>query len=67
MDRACSTNGRMYIGFRWKIQEEGRPLRRRFEGNIKMNNTEIRWSGTDCIHLSQDRDQWNTVMNLQVP
>jgi hypothetical protein len=29
------------------------------------------WEGVDWIHLAQDRDQWqalvNTVMNLQVP
>jgi hypothetical protein len=40
--------------------KEGRPLRRlgyRFEDDIKMNITEIRWSGIDWIHLGQDRDQ----------
>jgi len=29
------------------------------------------WEGADWVHLAQDRDQWqalvNTVMNLQVP
>jgi hypothetical protein len=32
---------------------------------------ETGWGGMDWIHLAQDRDQWqalvNTVMNLQVP
>jgi hypothetical protein len=31
----------------------------------------IRWEDVDCIHLTQDRDQWRplvfTVMNLQLP
>jgi hypothetical protein len=31
----------------------------------------IGWKGVDCIHLAQDRDQWqalvNTVKNLQFP
>jgi hypothetical protein len=34
----------------------GRP-RRRWVGNIKMDLTEIGWSGMDWIHLAQDRDQ----------
>jgi hypothetical protein len=48
----------------------GRPGRR-WEGNIKMDLREIRWSGMDWIHEAEDRDQWrvsvNTVMNLRVP
>jgi hypothetical protein len=32
---------------------------------------EIGWDGVDWLHLTDDRDQWqavvNTVMNLQVP
>jgi hypothetical protein len=39
--------------------------------NIKMDLTEISWSGMDWINLAQIRDQWrdlvNTVMNLRVP
>jgi hypothetical protein len=34
-----------------------------------MGVREIRWEDVDWIHLAQDRDQWqdllNTVMNLQ--
>jgi hypothetical protein len=36
-----------------------------------MDLKEIRWEGVDWIHLAQDRDQWqavvNMVMNLEVP
>jgi hypothetical protein len=36
-----------------------------------MDVREIRWKGMDWIHLAQNRDQWqalvNTVMNHQVP
>jgi hypothetical protein len=39
--------------------------------NIKINVTEIEWSGMDLIQLAQDRYQWralvNTIMNLRVP
>jgi hypothetical protein len=37
-------------------------------GDIRMDLREMGWEGVDCIHLSQDRDQWwflvNMVMNL---
>jgi len=36
-----------------------------------MDLWEIGWEGVDWLHLSQDRDQWqalvNTVMNFWVP
>jgi hypothetical protein len=39
--------------------------------NIKMNLREIGLYGMDWVDLTQDRDQWktllNTVMNIQVP
>jgi hypothetical protein len=39
--------------------------------NIKMDLTEMGWSGVDWINLAQDRDQWralvNTVINLLLP
>jgi hypothetical protein len=51
-----------------------RPCRRsrlRWEVNIRMDLTEIGWEGVDWIHLTQDRDQWQTVVsmviNLQIP
>jgi len=48
----------------------GRP-RSRWEDNVRMDVREVGWEGVDWMHLAQDRDQWqalvNTVMNLQVP
>jgi hypothetical protein len=48
----------------------GRP-RRRWVYNIKMDLRETGWDGINWIDLTQDRDQWNslvnTVMNLRVP
>jgi hypothetical protein len=48
----------------------GRP-RHRWECNMKINLRETGCEGVDCIHLTEDRDQWqalvNLVMNLQVP
>jgi hypothetical protein len=50
-----------------------RPLERprhRGEDGIKMNLRETGWGGVEWIHLAQDRDRWqalvNAVMNLQV-
>jgi ribosome biogenesis protein Nip4 len=54
--------------------EERRPLRRprrRWEDNIKMDLGEIGFGDVVWIHLAQDRDRWqalvNTVMSLRVP
>jgi hypothetical protein len=54
--------------------EGKRPLRRLICGlddNIKMNLKEKGWEDAVLIHLAQDGDQWealvNTVMNLRVP
>jgi hypothetical protein len=48
----------------------GKP-RRRWVDSIKMDLSEIGWSGVDRIALAQDRDKWralvNAVMNLRVP
>jgi hypothetical protein len=48
----------------------GRP-RCRWVDNIKMDLREIGWGGVHWIDLTQDRDQWRTLMNmamnLQVP
>jgi hypothetical protein len=45
--------------------------RHRLEDNIKMNRKEIECEGVDKIHLAQDRNQWqplmNMVMSFQVP
>jgi hypothetical protein len=54
--------------------EGKRPLRRprrRWENNIRMDLKKIVWEGVDSMHLAQNRDQWqalvNTVMNFRVP
>jgi hypothetical protein len=48
----------------------GRP-RRRWEDNVKMDLRETGFGNVGWIHLAQDRDRWqalvNTVMNLRVP
>jgi hypothetical protein len=45
-------------------------LRHRWEDNIRINLRERGWEGVDWIHLAQDRDQWqalvNTIMNIQI-
>jgi hypothetical protein len=54
--------------------EGKRPLGRRrcrWKGYIIMGLTEIGWEGVDWMHLAQDRDQQqallNTSVNLRVP
>jgi len=51
--------------------EGKRPLgkyRRRWEDNIRMDVREIGWEVVDTVHLTQDKGQWqplvNTVMDL---
>jgi hypothetical protein len=48
----------------------GRP-RCRWKDNIRMDFREVGWEHGDWMHLAQDRDHWqslvNMVMNLQVP
>jgi hypothetical protein len=76
MGMACSTNGekrnacRIVVGKPEGKRLLGRPMRR-WVDSIKIDLSEIRWDGMDCIDLTQDRDQWralvNTVMNLRVP
>jgi hypothetical protein len=70
MGRACSTNAyRILVGKPEGKRPVGRP-RRRWVNNIKMDLREKGWDGMDWIDLSQDRDQWrslvNTVMNLRI-
>jgi hypothetical protein len=51
-------------------EPSGRP-RHRWEDIIKMVLREIGWENVDWIHMAQDRDWWqavvNMAMNLQVP
>jgi hypothetical protein len=41
--------------------------RSRWEDNIVMVLTEIGWEVMDWMHLAQDSDQWQALVNLQVP
>jgi hypothetical protein len=44
-----------------------RPLERprhRWEDGIKMDLREIGWGGVEWIHMAQDRDRWQAVMNM---
>jgi len=66
-------NRGLYIIFVEK-PEGKRPLerpRRRWEDNIKMYLQKVGYEGMDRIHLAQDRDRWqalvNALMNLRVP
>jgi glycine cleavage system protein P-like pyridoxal-binding family len=53
------------------VRKPRRRGRCRWEHNIRMNLREIGWEGVDWIHMAQDREQCqalvNIVMNLQVP
>jgi hypothetical protein len=52
-------------------EPEGKRPRRMWVDNIKIDLRDIEWVGMDWIDLTQDRHQWNalvnTVMNLWVP
>jgi hypothetical protein len=45
--------------------ERMRPLARprlRWEGNSKLQLTDMRYEVVDCIHLTQDTHQWRAVV-----
>jgi len=47
--------------------ERKRPLRtsmRRWEDNIRMDLRETGWKGVDWMHLAQDRDKWQALVNM---
>jgi hypothetical protein len=75
MGGAYSTHGgEVYIGFLVGKPEGKRPLgrpRHRWEDNIKMDLQQVECGSMDGIELSQDRDDWrslvNEVMNRRVP
>ena len=57
----------------WKLEGK-RPLRRtsrRRETNVTVGRKKIWWDGVDWIHLAQDVQKWQAVMqlllNLRVP
>jgi len=39
--------------------------RRTWEDNIRLDLREIRWEVVKWIHLTQDRDQWRTLVNTE--
>jgi hypothetical protein len=41
----------------------GRPTYR-WEDNIRMDLREVQWEGVDLIHMAQDRDQWQALVNM---
>jgi hypothetical protein len=43
----------------------GRP-RRRWVDNIKMYLREMGWGGMGQIDLAQDRDQWRTLVSMEI-
>jgi trehalose/maltose hydrolase-like predicted phosphorylase len=57
------------VGKPEKKRPFGRP-QHKWESNIRIDLGDIVWEGVDWIHMGQDREQWqalvNTVMNLQV-
>jgi hypothetical protein len=76
MGRAYRMHGEKRNAYRALVgKPEGkRPLkgpRHSLKDNIKMYLREIGWGGMDGIGLSQDRNQWrslvSTVMHLRVP
>jgi hypothetical protein len=76
MGRASNTHRgeEKYIKNSGGKPEEKRPLgilRCSWEGNIKMEVTEMGWGSMDWIHLAQGIHQWRAlvkaVMNLRVP
>jgi len=52
---------RVLVGRLEEMRQLGRP-RRRWEDNIKIDLQEVRWGGTDCITLAQDRDRWRALV-----
>jgi hypothetical protein len=37
--------------------------RRRWENNVRTDPGKIGWEGVDWIHLAQDREQWQALVN----
>jgi hypothetical protein len=75
VSRACGTHGRgekIVKGFSGKARRK-KPTegpRRKRDGSIRMELTQISWGCMEWIHLAQERNVWralvNTVVNLQV-
>jgi hypothetical protein len=39
-------------------------LRRIWEDNIKMDLTEVGWTGMDWIYPPEDKNSWRTIVNV---
>jgi hypothetical protein len=68
MDHVASMRQNVYKIFVGKPDGK-RPLGRprcRWEYNIIIDLTEIRWEGVDWIHLAEDRDQWLVLVNTVI-
>jgi hypothetical protein len=65
---ACSTHGEKRSSCRLLVGKRplGRPIRRWLD-NIKMDLVEVGWGDVDWIGLAQNRDRWNSLLNLRVP
>jgi hypothetical protein len=62
-------SGKKCVQYCGQKPEGKRPLvrtRHRWEYNIRMDVRETGWEGVDWIHLSQYRDQWQALVNMNV-
>jgi hypothetical protein len=63
---ACMGEGRKVYKVLMGKPKRKRPLERlrhRWEDGIRMDFREIGWGSVEWIHLAQDREQWQTVLN----
>jgi hypothetical protein len=68
MGKTCNTNGLKRNAYTLLVgKPEGkRPLEkqeRRWRNNIKMDLRKIGWDGMGSIGLTQDREQWRTLVD----
>jgi len=50
-------------GYMFHLQTYSTDFAIRWEDNIRMDLREIGWGNVDWIHLTQDRNQWRTLVN----
>jgi hypothetical protein len=56
--------GRVLVGKPEGKRPLGRP-RHRWEDGIRMDLREIGWGSVEWIHLAQDRDWWQALVNME--